>query len=336
MKRLLSLAAMVAMSLTAYSQSVLSTKEMVSITPALGSEIQLPEQGKKMLNQKLTQITTQNGFGAAQGGGIVLTANVVVMSSQATATVPPMIAVEAEVSLVLLNISEKVVIDELTIPLRGIDSNKDRALVKAINNLSPRSTEVRRFMTNCRTKVLDYYTTRVPIIIANANSLVARKEYDQALSLLATIPNTVDEYPVIADMLVDIYVKRLDIAATDIINKAQVMESRGEFDGAIDELLKVDQSSTLYPSALSRIESIQKRISDEEKKKVEAELAARKREMEQELEAMKSQLQSEHDAAMKQLQVNSAVEEAADVEFAPEQQDKITDSINQWLKGLFK
>ncbi|MFR9650776.1 MAG: hypothetical protein SNG35_01975 [Rikenellaceae bacterium] len=304
MKRLLSLAVMVAMSLSAYSQSVLSTKEMVSITPVLGSEIQLPEQGKKMLSQKLTQITTQNGFGATHGGGIVLTANVVVMNSQATATVPPMIAVEAELSLVLLNISEKIIIDELTIPLRGIDSNKDRALIKAINTLSPRSTEVRRFMTNCRTKVLDYYTTRVPIIIANANSLVERREYDQAMAILATIPNTVDEYPVIADMMVEIYIKRLDITATDIINRAQLMESRGEFNNAMEALLRVDQSSTLYPTALKRIESIQQRISDAERKRVEEQIAAKQREMDSELAQMKAQLQGEHDEAMKQMQLN--------------------------------
>ena len=153
MKRLLTIATMITMSVSvAFAQSVLSSAEMVMIAPLVGSEIQLPEQGQKILTQKLTQIVTQNGFGATQNGGVVLTANVVVMNSQATATAPVRVVVDAELSLVLINISEKVVLDEMAIPLRGVDNNMDRALVRAISALNPRSTDVRRFMTGCRTK----------------------------------------------------------------------------------------------------------------------------------------------------------------------------------------
>ncbi len=192
------------------SQSVVSTQEMVQIAPILGSEIQLPEQGRKILSQKLSQIATQNGFGALPGGNIILTANVVVMDEQMTATAPAMIAVEAEVSLVVLNLSERVVLNEMPITVRGVDSNKDRALVKAIATLTPRSTVVRRFMIASREKVLDYYTTRIPALMAKASSFVDRKQYDEAMLVLATIPDSVDEYPAIADMLVDIYAKRLE------------------------------------------------------------------------------------------------------------------------------
>ena len=163
-----------------------------------------------------------------------------------------------------------------------------------------------------------------------------RREYDKAMALLSTIPNTVDEYPVIADMLVEIYVKRLDVEATDIVNRAQVMENRGEFDDAVEALLKVHQSSTLYPTALKRIESIQKRISEEEKQKVEALLAQQQAEHDAEIAKLKAKYESESAQVEEKLKLQSAmdmVDGDTDTEDNNEADSTTMGIVNQWLSG---
>ena len=49
--------------------------QIIAITPAVCEELQIPDDAKKILNQKLLQMATKNGFGAI-GGPFVLTANV--------------------------------------------------------------------------------------------------------------------------------------------------------------------------------------------------------------------------------------------------------------------
>lgn len=182
------------------AQNVMSSQQMVAITPMLSDKTDLPTAAKSLLAQKLGQIATQNGFGAVSGQ-MVLTAGAVVSDKNATATAPVQVVVKMDVTLYVIDMAEGVVIDSYTFEVQGIDGSDHKAVAKAIGQIKPKSPGVRSFMTRVRGKIIDYYTTHIPAIITKAQTLEKMGRPNEALALLASVPDAVDEYPVVAEQM---------------------------------------------------------------------------------------------------------------------------------------
>lgn len=310
-------------------QKMLSSKEMVAISPAVANCINLPEYAKKALNQKLVQIVTQNGFGSASGD-LVLTANVITTDKQVTGTVPPQYIISLEVSLYLLSIQEGVVLAEMSIPLKGIDKAEDRATAQAMNGLNPRTPAIRTFMEGCRGKVIDYYTTRIPALLAKAKSLADRGNYEEAISVLSAVPESVDEYPAVAQQMVAIFIKQVDREAKTIIQEAKAKMTAKDYPAALNALVMVDPSSTLFPEATRMISSIQQTINAEQKAAMEAQLAK--------FEAEQETRQRYHDdqVMLEKARIEAAQKAGSNYKKTSTANDAINTLVAAWFLGKFK
>lgn len=328
----LCLAAM-AISYNSTAQTVLSSKDMVAITPMVPDVIELPEHGRKLLTQKMTQVITQNGFGAS-GNNLILTANVLTTDVQSTGTVPAMMIVNAEASLVLVDVSEGIVLEEMSLNLRGIDKTQDRALIKCINSIAPRTPEVRSFMQRCRGKVIDYYTTRIPALIAKANSMAAMENYDEAIKTLAAVPESVDEYPAVADIIVGFYINKLDLEAKSTILEAKGLAADKNYADAVSLLTTVHPNSTLYASAETLIQEISDKADAEEKARIAEEKAEAERKRAEALADLQSQ--REYDTATRQSEQEHALRmEAIRLSATVEESTSWTQSLSNWFSGYF-
>ena len=188
MKRsLLTLAITLFAALTGYAQQPVAAQEMIGITPIVSDAIDLPADARSALNLKLRQMATQNGFGSTSGR-FALTSNVVFTDKQATTTAPPQFVVSLEVQFYVVDVMEQVIIDEMSMPAKGIDRLENKAAIRAINSISVRTPQVRRFMNGARDKIVAYYNTRVPVIVQKADSYAAMENYDMALFVLTDIP----------------------------------------------------------------------------------------------------------------------------------------------------
>lgn len=186
--------------LTAPAQNVISSRQMVAVTPMLSDKADLPSAAKSLLAQKLGQIATQNGFGSVSGQ-IVLTANAVTVDKTATATAPVQLVVKMDVTLYVIDLTDGTVIDSYTFEVQGIDNSDHKAVVKAIAQIKPKSPGVRSFMTRVRGKIIDYYTTHIPAIITKAQTLEKMGRPNEALALLSSVPDIIDEYPAVAEQM---------------------------------------------------------------------------------------------------------------------------------------
>lgn len=305
-------------------QKVLSSKDMVAITPAVTSELALPEYARKALYQKLIQVVTQNGFGSISGE-LFLTANVIVTDKQVTATVPAQFVINLEVSFYLLNLQEKVILAEMALPLKGIDKTENRSMSQAINNLNPRNPTVRNFMNQCRAKVIDYYTTRIPALLAKARSLADRTDYAAALAVLAAVPESVEEYPAVADLMVSIYVQEIDKKAATAIQEANTQLAVQDYIAALNTLLTVDASSTYFGKATKMISSIKQQLDAKAKAEAEAELAK--------YEAELAARQKAHDdeIMLEKMRIEAAKEEA----IAHSQSSANSEMVDKFLAAWF-
>lgn len=313
----------------ASAQQTLSSKEMVALTPVLAAELDLADYAKKILSQKMVQIVTQNGFGSSSGE-IVLTANVAITDKQVTGTVPAQYIISMEVSLYVLNALEGVVIDETSVTLKGIDKAENRAMVQAINGLNPRSPAIRNFMNQSRSKIVDYYTTRIPSLLAKAKSLADRTEYEEALAVLSYIPESVDEYPAIADQMVKIYLKKANKDAQGLIQEANAQLAVKDYPKALNALIAVDPSSAHFGTAAKMINTIKQTINAEQKAALEVQL--------KQIEADKETRQrAQDDAVMLEKQRIEASKKAAEnYNKSASGTDALNEMVSKWFLGKFK
>ena len=100
-------------------------------------------------------------------------------------------------------------------------------------------------MENVRTRMLDYYAARLPAIIAKAQSLAAMSRHEEALAALAAVPESLAEYPQVADLMVDIYTGYIDREAKAIIADAKTKIAQHDYAAAFRELVKVDPRRNL-------------------------------------------------------------------------------------------
>lgn len=303
--------------LNVFAQQMLDSEMMIGVTPALPAKMDIPEQAQKVLLQKLRQVSTQNGFGSFSGD-FVLTANPLLTNKSVAEIIPPQTLIELEISIYLLNIQEQIIVDEIAISGKGLNSNETRAFIQAIQVVNPRSPAVRTFMKGCREKITAYYTTRVPALLAKAQSLAEREQYQEALAVLSSVPESVDEYSAVAEQMVAIYLKEIDKKASGILQGVKAALATKDYEKALELLLQIDPSSTYFKEASTLIDSVKANIDAQEK----AELEERQRALDDrmKLEKMRLEAAQKMGASYAQETENTAIEE------------KLTD----WFLGKFK
>lgn len=315
--------------LCANGQKVLTSKEMVAITPALAPNCDLPEYAQKTLSQKLIQIITQNGFGSTTGD-LILTANALVTDKQTTGTVPVQYVVNVELSLYLVNIQEGVVLDETSVSLRGIDKDENRAMAQAMNQLKPKSPIIRNFMNQCRTKVIDYYSTRIPAFLAKATSLSDRGNYGEALAVLAAVPESMDEYAAVAEQMTKIYLKKADKDAAVLLQEAKAQIAAKDHIKALNALIAIDPNSSQFTEATKLIGELQKVIDIEEKEAMKVQLAEYEAEQ-------KAQKKAQTDAVMlEKMRIEAAKKTGENYSQSTEHTQLINDLLSVWFINKFK
>ncbi|MBO5893865.1 MAG: hypothetical protein J6Q31_06375 [Alistipes sp.] len=313
-----------AFTLTAMAQ--VNNGQRIAITPAVCDDLPLPAEAKKALGQKLLQMTTQNGFGAS-AGPFVLTANVHTVEKVVSTTIPPQFIIDLEVSAYVVNLSENIIAAETSFEVRGMDVSESRSLIKAINQINAKSPVVRSFMSNAREKIIDYYSGRVPTIIAKAQSLADRGEYEEAIATLAAVPESLEEYPLVVEKMTATYTQMVDKFATMALQDAKGKIALKDYPGALDVLMSVDPSSTRFEEATKMVDSIKRTIDEKERAEMQARL--------EKMQAQQELAQKMHDdeVMLQKMQIEASKKNAQEQIHKESAGEKLQNSLSKWLFG---
>lgn len=254
-KIILTIMAVLGLGGAAAAQHTYSAQEMLPIMPVVPEGLDMQQDAKNALSVKLNQIVVQNGFGSA-AGQFALVPNVIVVDKQMTRTAPEKYMIKLEVSLYVLDVIEQAIIAEKSFSLTGVDRLESRAIVQAMNQLNPRSATVRTFMGQTRAKIIDYYTTRLPVLVRKADALAEQGKYDEAYAILSSVPESVDGYSMILDRKTDIYKKFIEKSSAAALKDAQARIAAGDIDGAIEAVERIDAESSSVagiPDVVSKI-----------------------------------------------------------------------------------
>lgn len=240
----------------AYAQN---SEPKIPLTPKISDALELPTTAKNSLQQKLTQMVLQNGMGN-QDGDFVLTANLSILEKETTPTAPPQFAVKLEVLTYVVNQLEDVVVAENTFIVRGVDSNENKALLRAINQINVQSQAAKDFINTAKTNIINYYEDKSETLMLQAKTLGSAGQFSEALSVLDPIPDCVPSYAKVQNLKDQLHSEWMDYEATNYLSDAKKAMVMGNYETALECICKVNPQSSKFSEAEALASEIDKRI----------------------------------------------------------------------------
>ena len=243
----------------------------------------LTDEATVALTNKINQILARNNAGTSAASSILFSIRPELIFTQSNVVNTGMrqLYVErGELTLYATNRADGNIFASVSISTEGSDKSKDFAIRKMINRINISDVRITNFIRTAQSRIEEYYATITPSLIIKAEMLAKQKRYDEAVILLSTIPETVDNYATVAELMASYYTSKIDYTAEQDINRVDVLLVKGDIDSALDILANIEPLSTFSPKAKQIVASIR---TDMEKQNAEAS-AQRAAELELEME----------------------------------------------------
>lgn len=150
--------------------------------------------------------------------------------------------------------------------LKGSGTDKEKAIANAITKIQSNSADFKQFIGEAKTKILEYYESKCPSIIAKAEASSKKGQYEEALALLMSIPEEVGCYATAQSKSVEIYKAYQAKFCNEELHKAEAFIANKEYSEALSILMNVDSSAPCFTKSKTLMTSIQSKINAQEKK----------------------------------------------------------------------
>ncbi|MBO7067979.1 MAG: hypothetical protein J6W52_04800 [Bacteroidaceae bacterium] len=227
----------------------------------------LAPMAQSKLESRIRQIVTQNGMdGGALFSNFSIVANLVEGSKEVMGGTRPLVTLTSELELYVGNNYTGDKFASTSVVLNGAGRNESKAYSTAFGSINANNAQIQKFLRDAKRKMNEYYETQIPNIIRQAKSFSTRREYEEALCLLTSVPTCCSKYNEIERCMLDIYQEYVDYDCAVKVNKARsIWNASQDKEGATlagAYLASIDPSSSCWDEALVLAESIRARIGD--------------------------------------------------------------------------
>ena len=231
----------------------------------------IPDESKSALINKLNQITTNNGVGGSEANPrFIISVSLNIGTKDIIAGPPQMIAQNINLTLFVGDIINNTVFSSLTIGIKGVGTNENKALIDAFKNLNPKNKEIQSFLEEGKKKIIEYYTTNCDFIIKESQTLVKLGEYDEAIYRLSIVPDVChDCYFQCLDTLESIYQQKIDSDCRIKLKEAKLTWTATQnptgAEKAGDILIAISPMAECQSEVTALINSIDRKLKADEK-----------------------------------------------------------------------
>ena len=262
----------------------------IVLSAVLPEDLNLTSGSKRLLLNKLYQICSRNGL----GGGVsrhLLTCNVNEISKEFTATAPPMIVYDLELTFYIGDAVDKVLYTSEVLTLKGVGTNETKAYNSAFKRINSSSTALKELIDRGKSKILDYYNFKCEFIIQEAETLAQKKDFEQAIFKLLSVPKISKAcYSLCMKKLIKIYQMKIDYECALLLGKAHAAWAAHNIDEASKWLAEINIDSKCYKDATTLINEIKASIKEQEDR--EWNLKIKEAERQHELKKQKAELRN--------------------------------------------
>lgn len=230
----------------------------------------LDERTIQYLESKLNMLITNAGFSAmGNNHSFVMVPYLTLIDDNFVETgMSKIYQTKLEITLSVMQTDNNVLFSSFNATQSGSGETRTAALINAIGKLQNINTinSIKEFLSTTNTKILNYYSSACEDIINKAEVYISTKEYDQAIGLLSTIPNSVKSCYAQAKYNIGVaYNLYQDQKCGQLLQQAKALIAQKAYGEGLKLLGEISPTSTCGNNANSLIESTAKLISDKEK-----------------------------------------------------------------------
>lgn len=124
----------------------------VVLKPVVSDSIALSAELREILLNKMTLMCTQNGVEAGESR-YVIAPLVELTEVEMTASIPPKCIVELTMTITIVDEECGQQVSQTDYKIKSIESNKDKAVYKAISRMNVKTSKIRKFMLVSKEKI---------------------------------------------------------------------------------------------------------------------------------------------------------------------------------------
>jgi hypothetical protein len=275
-----------------FTQTNADVGRIVLNSTVIDNDKKVPEEASMQLISKLQQIATNSGLGGNSiNPRFVLAVKPNVTTKDIIAGPPQMLSLNLEFVFFIGDAIEPMQFSSLTLNVKGVGTNENKAYINAIQNINPRNKEFGPFITTGKGKIVEYYARRCEAISVKAKVLSDKQEFDAAIYEIMQIPDACGPcYEKSLNEVRSIYQKKVDSEGKKAYLEAnKKWSSNSNSTGAKEALAilgNIDPSSSVFKDAIALSRSIQKKISEDEKREWDFKMKAYQDDVELEKERL--------------------------------------------------
>ena len=275
----------------------------IVLSTHIESNVNIPTYAQKVVSNKLTQIASKNGVaGKSIDQRFIITANLVEVSRDITATVPPMVALTLTPTIYIGDaISGELFSSYELPPVKGVGDNETKAYMNAVKNININNPAIADCVNDGKNKIISYYNSQIDLIIADANALAKSGNYDEAMYILAAVPNVCkDAYIKAVGKIEEIYLQKINEEGEWLYNEALAQWSSSKTDESAQKVVELLSSINPLSIAASKGRTLSQNIN-----------AFQMQKYKDEREYIKRQQEIEHEENMAKIKTKADIEKAA-------------------------
>ena len=217
------LAGVCVLSFAQNNEGKMDDKGRIALTPVILENSFIPPAASNVVLNKLTQIVTKNGLaGDSFDPRFIITANMVELSHDVTATTPPMQALTLTPTVYIGDAATGTLYATCALdPVKGAGTNETKAYMQAVKMLRADTPAVKQFIETGKKRIVEWYNTQIDFLISEANALAGQDKYDEAIALLFTVPEVCKEaFDKAMRAAEQIFQQKIDIEGAYLLNMA--------------------------------------------------------------------------------------------------------------------
>lgn len=215
-----------------------------------------------LVENKLRSMLSQNGalsrFGESR---FVLTAHFIVTGKEALSTTPVKVVSRMSATLAIGDGVDGTCYGSRELEITGVGRNDNEAAMNAIRSLNGKSEQVGALIQVATKRIVEYYEAVGPKILASARAQAKGGKYDEAIYMLAQIPEASSSYQQAQTLMGNVMQQKVDHESATYLNEATAQWSAAPTSdnapNVVATLSKIDPNAACYPQAKALMRKIE-------------------------------------------------------------------------------
>ena len=247
-------------SIFAQSKTIATEEDVVriEITPYVDPDLGFSNEVTKQLTNKMTSMLAKSGMVGSPNQRFVLAANVNVLTEDIIVTTKEMFQYELEVMFVLGDGVEGTMFASNSITVKGVSDTKAGAYIAALKKISVSHSSFQPFFEQGKMEIVNYFASKCDFILKEATAQADRKEFDDALVSLLSIPTVCEDcYYKALDLSIDIYKRKIENECQVNISHAKAAIAANNWNEALSFLAGYTPDIECYSEVAELVTQIQ-------------------------------------------------------------------------------